>query len=411
MTADNINKNPASGDAIPPLPAAGEIGHHVCEIIRLYLAVLPDLSLSPEQQAIIEQHVQICAACAEEQQLLNEAEDLLASLGQSETMPSARVDQAVMAAILARAGLTGAGRGTRADMVNRTEASSAPTNHETNPTDRQLVGAELAFALSNPSALAESPTLVNPSAQVSPSTLPSPSTPVNIARRQRPRKRKRDRLFIMLSQLAVAAILLLALLATVHFATNVLAPSSAFALPANLTWNGYVLYHTQSEVDAQGETYEVQSYHEMSTGNMHVETTMPGQMDVVVVKAGQQMLGEDMMHHVAQWNPQGWMVDDSAFDLATLKSELQSHRATYLGKETFHGQSVYEIRLSNGQVLLLNMRYQPVNVLQDTTGSSATTPMYTTVQLIPAQQVPDSMWSTQIPAGFHMGELPSGPLA
>ncbi|HLI05151.1 MAG TPA: hypothetical protein VKV40_01125 [Ktedonobacteraceae bacterium] len=355
MTADNISKIPLPGDPLPPLPAAGEIGPHVCEIIRLYLAVLPDLSLTPEQQAIIEEHVRACAACAEEWQLLNVAENLIASLGKSETVPSARVDQAVMAVIAMRA---------------------AP------------------------------PVPAISSIQSAPLT---PLAPATIGRASRQRQRPRGSLFRLLSQLAVAAILLLALLATIHFATNVQAPSSAFALPANLTWNGYVLYYTQSEVDAHGETYEVQSYHEISTGNMHVEMTMPGQMDVVVVKVGQQMLGEDMMHHVAQWNPQGWVVDDSVFDLAALKSELQSHRAIYLGKETFHGQPVYEIRLSNGQVLLLNMRYQPVNVLQSATGSGAATPMYTTVQLIPAQQVPDSMWSTQIPSGFHMGELPPGP--
>ncbi len=364
MTADNSHAMPSPYDSLPPLPVSGERGPHVCEIIRLYLAVLPDLSLTPTQQAIINDHLRICAACREEQRLLNEAEQLLAGFGAVETAPSARVDQAVMAAIAAR------------------EANRA----------HGLSGAELA------------PTLVNPSI---PATTPAydRSTPAHTASRPR----RRGRLFVLISQLAVAAIFLLALLATIHFATGVLAPATTFALPANLTWNGYVLYHTQTKMDAQGERYQVLSYHELSSGNMHVETVMPGQMDVVVVKAGQQMIGKDMMHHVAQMDPQGWLVDDSAFDLAALKSDLQAHRAIYEGKDTFHGQPVYRVRLPSGLVLLLNMRYQPVNALQGASGPGTGSPVYDTLRLIPAQQVPDSMWWTQVPAGFHMGTLPPGP--
>ena len=364
MTADNNHAMPSPYDSLPPLPAPGERGPHVCDIIRLYLAVLPDLSLTPAQQAIIDDHLRICAACKEEQRLLNEVEQLLVGFSDVETAPSARVDQAVMAAIVARKG-----------DLNRTELASA---------------------------------LVNPSTPATALTSDR-STPAPVASRARRRERRRGRLFVLLSQLAVAAIFLLALLATIHFATGVLAPATTFALPANLTWNGYVLYHTQTKMDAQGERYQVLSYHELSSGNMHVETVMPGQMDVVVVKAGQQMLGEDMMHHVAQMDPQGWLVDDSAFDLATLKSDLQAHRAIYEGKDTFHGQPVYRVRLPGGLVLLLDMRYQPVNVLQGASGPGTGSPIYDTLRLIPAQQVPDSMWWTQVPAGFHMGTLPPGP--
>ena len=363
MTADNSHSIPSPYDSLPPLPASGERGSRVCEIIRLYLAVLPDLSLTLAQQAIIEDHLRTCAACAHEQRLLNETEQLIGSLGAVETAPSARVDQAVMAAIAARG---------------------------------------------NTSAQVPVPAQFSPA----PSTPPVQSValpPVPLASRQRRRPNRRGRLVVLLGQLAVAAIFLLALLATLHFATNVLAPATTFALPANLTWNGYVLYHTQTEVDAQGERYQVQAYHELSSGNMHVETVMPGQMDVVVVKAGQQMIGKDMMHHVAQMDPQGWLVDDSAFDLATLRSDLQSHRAVYLGTDTFRGQPVYRVRLPDGLVLLLNMQYQPVNVLQGAVGPGTGAPIYDTLRLIPAQQVPDSTWWTQVPPGFRMGILPPGP--
>jgi len=365
MTADNSHTMPSPYDSLPPLPAPGERGPHVCDIIRLYLAVLSDLSLTPAQQAIIDDHLRICAACKEEQRLLKESERLLADFSVVETAPSARVDQAVMAAIAARE----ANEGTRA------EASSA---------------------LMPPPVLVNQPT-------------PDRPAPASMTGQRHRHRRRRGRLVVLLSQVAVAAIFLLALLATIHFATGVLAPATTFALPANLTWNGYVLYHTQTKMDAQGERYQVLSYHELSSGNMHVETVMPGQMDVVVVKAGQQMIGKDMMHHVAQMDPQGWLVDDSAFDLAALKSDLQAHRAIYEGKDTFHGQPVYRVRLPSGLVLLLNMRYQPVNALQGASGPGTGSPVYDTLRLIPAQQVPDSMWWTQVPAGFHMGTLPPGP--
>lgn len=363
MTAENSHSIiPTPYEPLPPLPAPGERGPHVCAIIRLYLAVLPDLSLTSAQQAIIDDHLRICAACTQEQQLLNEAERLIGSFSALETTPSARVDQAVMAAIAA------AGN-TFVQVPTSAQSNAAPSN---------------------------------PFAQ------PAPE-PVPLASRQRRRPNRRGRLLVLLGQLAVAAILVLALLAATHFATSVLAPSTTFALPANLTWNGYVLYHTQTMVDAQGERYQVLSYHELSSGNMHVETMMPGQMDVVVVKAGQQMIGKDMMNHVAQMDPQGWMVDDSAFDLAALRSDLQTHRAVYLGEDTFDDQSVYRVRLPDGLVLLLNMRYLPVNVLQGAVGPGTGAPIYDTLRLIPAQQVPDSTWWTQVPAGFHMGTLPPGP--
>ena len=96
------------------------------------------------------------------------------------------------------------------------------------------------------------------------------------------------------------------------------------------------------------------------------------------------MLGMDMMHHVAQWNADAWAVDDSVFDLAELRHELQTKSAVYLDKESFQGQEVYRIRCKDGLVMLLDMDYMPVNVLQGSSSSDMAKPMYDTLKLMPA---------------------------
>ena len=121
------------------------------------------------------------------------------------------------------------------------------------------------------------------------------------------------------------------------------------------------------------------------------------------------MLGMDMMHHVAQWNADAWAVDDSVFDLAELRHELQTKSAVYLDKESFQGQEVYRIRCKDGLVMLLDMDYMPVNVLQGSSSSDMAKPMYDTLKLMPASQVHASMWNMSVPPGFHMGTLPSKP--
>ena len=113
--------------------------------------------------------------------------------------------------------------------------------------------------------------------------------------------------------------------------------------------------------------------------------------------------------HVAQWNADAWAVDDSVFDLAELRHELQTKSAVYLDKESFQGQEVYRIRCKNGLVMLLDMDYMPVNVLQGTSSSDMARPMYDTLKLMPASQVHSSMWNMSVPPGFHMGTLPSNP--
>jgi hypothetical protein len=219
---------------------------------------------------------------------------------------------------------------------------------------------------------------------------------------QRTRKKERSvsrRLAGVVAGLAAVAIL--ALLVT-YF--NFFGSSPSFSLPQSLSWNSYVLYHTETLVDAKGEQYHVSTYHDLSNGHIHVETVMNGSLDVIAVSDTQQTLGMDAMHHVAQWNAQAWTDDESNFDLTRLRQDLQAGRASYLGKEQYAGQDVYRIRLASGNVLLLDIQYKPVNVLQQ-----SGTPMYDKVQLLPSMQVADSMWNMQIPQGYQMGTLPPKP--
>jgi hypothetical protein len=206
---------------------------------------------------------------------------------------------------------------------------------------------------------------------------------------------------------AIAAIFLFMFLTATHFIA--LAPSStkAFELPANLSWSNYVLYHSETRTGANGMVYHVESYHDLGSNHMHVETMADGQVDVVVVGDDQSMLGMDMMHHVAQWNADAWAVDDSIFNLAELRHELQTKSAVYLDKESFKGQEVYRIRCKDGLVMLLDMNYMPVNVLQGSSSSDMTKPMYDSLKLMPASEMPASMWDMSVPPGFHMGTLPA----
>ncbi len=205
-----------------------------------------------------------------------------------------------------------------------------------------------------------------------------------------------------IGQIAVAAVLLLSALTAVYFHSHT---AQAFAIPGNVSWSGYVLYHSETLVSAHGTPYHVESYHDMSTNRMHVETTIAGQLDVVAVSDGQKVLSMDMMHHVVQWGCSSWSVDDSLFDLAALRSDLQANRAVYLGKDHFQGQDVYRIRARNGLILLLDMHYMPVNVLHSSTGQ----PMYNTLMWLSPTQVSSSMWDMSMPPGFQMGTLPHMP--
>jgi hypothetical protein len=213
-----------------------------------------------------------------------------------------------------------------------------------------------------------------------------------------------------LGWLAAAIVtLLLALLGVTRFLSLPFTPSQeVFALPANLTWNAYVLHYSQTKISAQGEPYKIDCYRELATGRVHVETVMPGKVDVVAVSDKNEVLGKDMMHNVAQWDAQEWSIDEPMFDLAQLRRDLQSGQAVYAGKGIFNRQEVYRIRYSNGHVLLLDMHYMPVNVLEDES-STVKKPMYDTFRLLPSTQVSATMWDMQVPPGFKMGKLPEKP--
>lgn len=324
----------ANNSSLPPLPPPQAHGPSVCPTIRLYLAVLQDLS--PEQAQVVSTHVQNCPDCTREQRLIDQATKLMGSL--SSSIPSARVDQAVMAPIAARSNGYSPGR---------------------------------------------------------PQTVPQQRT------------HKRAGWFI--GQIAIAAVLLLTLLTAVHFSGLFPSAHQAFALPDNLSWNGNVLYLKETRIGSNGLRYRVTTYHVLGTQHMHVETTMDGHLDVVAVSDDHQMLGMDMMHHVAQWGANAWSVDDSMFNATELRTDLQTNEAIYLGKDQFLGQEVYRIRCKGGLVMLLNMHYQPVNVLRGAVGPGTGSPMYDTLELLPRSQVPDSLWDMSVPQNFQMGKLPEKP--
>jgi len=206
-----------------------------------------------------------------------------------------------------------------------------------------------------------------------------------------------------------AALLLLAFLSARHFLSDLPTPSQTFVLPASLSWSGYVLHFSETKIGANGIRYRINCYHDLGTGRMRVETITSGGLDIVAVGNEQTLLGEDLVHHIAEWGANAWGVDDSLFNLTQLRSDLEAKRAVYLGTGHFDGQEVYRIRLSNGLVLLLDMHYQPVNVLRDAHGPGTGKPIYDMLSLLPASQVPSILWDTHVPSGFQMGRLPERP--
>lgn len=324
-----------SNTYLPPLPPPDARGPEVCAVIRLYMAVIDDLS--PQEAAVVRAHAQICEECAREARLLNLVTHSVAQM--QESTPSARVDAAVIEAITAR---------------------------------RQQ--------------------------HLATSTIPQPITPLRTRRR---RYAGRSTWWVL------AAVLLVAVGTVVSLFSGLLGSQSntAFALPANLSWQPYVLYHSQTMTASNHEQYQVETYHNMAEHVLHVQTVMDGKLDVVVMRDNQKTLGLDMMHHVAQWNVSGWESDESMFDLPHLRQELQNGSAVYVGKSQFKGQPVYRIRCSNGQILLLDMHYMPVNVA--TPGNNKT--LYTTLEWLHPSQVSSSLWNMNVPQGFTMGTLPAKP--
>ncbi len=341
MSSDDANiadhASTTNESDLPPMPQAGETGPAVCAIVRLYLAIIDDLT--PQQVAQLSEHVVTCAACSEEFEALERTTHLVGSLPVS--TPSPRVDAALFA-------LMQRSQGTRqAKTVRR-----------------------------------------------------APTRPV-----------RRRKIAWIAGELVAAAALILALFTSAHFfgIFGSGSPQTAFALPSTLSWSQYVLYHSENRTATDGALYLVESYHDLATGSMHVETKMDGQMDVVAVGNEQEMLGMDTIHHIAQMGADQWSVDDSIFDLNALRHALQAHEATYLGTDIYKGQSVYRIRYQNGLVMLLDMQYMPVNVLRGADGPGTGYPIYTSLKMLPSRQVPDSMWDMSVPPGYQMGTLPAQP--
>jgi hypothetical protein len=331
---------------LPPIPD-GVYNPRVCTIVRPQLAVLRDLP--PERVQALYKHVDICPGCAEELRLLNWSTRLVAGLDAS--TPSAHVDDVIMAALAARnrERIAGPLSTTSQQHSESVRAEILPRRRVTGRVPQRLVG------------LARAPLAA-----------------------------------------AFAAVLLFAVLAT---AAIFIRPPQSFTIPATVSWSGYVLYHSETRIESSGIRYLIDSYHDLGTNDMHVETMIPGLLDIVAVADGHQALGMDMMHHVAQWGAGTWTVDDSLFDLATLRRDIQANRAVYLGKAQFNGRDVYRVRARDGSILLLNMDYEPVNVLRNNTGK----PIYNTLILYPSQQISSSMWNMNLPPGFQMGTLPQRP--
>ncbi len=164
---------------LPTMPQ-GVDGSQLCATVRLQMAVLNDLP--PEQAQALHEHIQDCAECAAELRLLNRVTQLISDFAaHTETVPSARVDQAVLAAIAAR--------------------SKEPVARRPDKRKRRV--------------------------------------PIDRARPVRKAAHERRRSFQWIGQVAVAAMLMLAALMAISFHS-----AQAFAIPANVSWSGYVLYYS-----------------------------------------------------------------------------------------------------------------------------------------------------------------------
>lgn len=206
-----------------------------------------------------------------------------------------------------------------------------------------------------------------------------------------------------IGMVAAAALILLTVLTSLHL---VRVPSSqqALIIPASMSWTGYVLYQVQSGTSKKGQNYQVVTYYDLANKHMNAETVMNDTLDVIMVSDGAQDLGLDMLHHVAQWDAQAWGVDESIFDLKSMRTDLSTEPSDYMGTAQFAGQQVYRVRCGNDLTMLLNTRYMPVNVL-DNKG----TPIYSTLKWLQPNQVPTAMWDMSVPADFQMGSLPAKP--
>lgn len=337
-------------ESIENLPSLPEAGARGPQVCATVQLYLAVLDDLPREQVdAVMQHVNTCASCAAEYHLLSRATYAMRSM--SASAPSARVDQAIMLLIAARSATSVA-------------------------------------------VIEKQPVRVGVLAE-----------PVHAQRRWQPS-------FWTISQIAASVILLLGLITVARYVMGVPPAKTGFALPENLSWDAYVIYHSETRIANDGEHYVVNTYHDLANGDMHTETLMNNTLDVVAIEDSTVILGLDMMHHIAQWGAQSWGVDqseESLFNLPELRSDLDSHKDVYLGTDVFHGQDVYRVRSTNGLVLLLDTHYMPVNILRGAVGPGTGEPIYTTVTLMQPATVSSSMWDMSVPAGFQMGALPARP--
>ena len=356
---ENYNSSSAGQQDIQDLPPLSQSqiaipNSPICETMQLYLAVWNDLT--PRQMRAVEAHIQACPRCMQEQKGMRNISTAFAQL--PATQPSAHVDRAILEAIAARSRATlSSPSASSKDISSASLARWLPANSNSNLPRRR--------------------------------TARRPGVPV----------------------LALAAVLVVALLSALYFALHMIMPGSSqttFILPTNVSWNNYVLNQEQTIKSTSGSNYHVICYHNMSDDSMNIEITGANQFDVVVVKDPQKALSLDMVNRVAQWGMPDWaQIDDSIFDASHLRADLASGRAVYLGTSLYQGQEVYRIRLANNKVMLLNMKYIPVNVLDNVDQNGNGQTVYQFLHWLPPSQVPDSMWDITIPGDFHIGTLPT----
>ena len=347
---DNYMEFVGHAENMDDLPPLPEAGARGPQVCATVQLYLAVLyDLPPEQADTVMQHVRTCASCTVQYQLLRHATHAMSSM--SASAPSARVDQAIMLLIAARS----------ATSVSVAEKQPVQTK-----------------------------------------ALPQPE---HVQKRWQPS-------FWVISQIAASVILLLGLITVARYVMGTPTSKTTFSLPENLTWDAYVIYHSETRIANDGEHYVVHTYDDLADGNIHTETIMNTTLDVVAIEDTSMILGLDMMHHIAQWGAQAWEVDrseESMFNLPLLRSDLASNQDVYLGTDVFHGVDVYRVRCKNGLVLLLDTHYMPVNVLRGAVGPGTGEPIYTTVTLMHPTQVSSSMWNMSVPAGFQMGTLPVRP--
>ncbi len=305
-------------DSLSAMPRMGESGPQVCAAVQLYLGVLNDLPA--EQGEIIREHVRTCAGCTAVERLIQSTTDIIGGLPAS--MPSARVDEAVREAVAAR----GKGRGYVASLrggdasvptVTRATQASPPRIHTTPaPTGLStggflgrivtFVGADRHIRRGGRGAQWSGDACVAHGGQErsdrETGRRATQGSPPRIHTTPAPTGRRRVGLrWGAMAAAAMAAVVVLSFLTMMHFSGVPGLTPQVFTLPTTLSWNGYVIYHSETRIDAHGVPYRVDTYYDPGTDRVHVETMMPGSMDVVVVGDGHSLLGMDMMHHVAQW--------------------------------------------------------------------------------------------------------------